>query len=206
MSPVALVAPTAPRIEFDPVAHAYRVDGRPVASVTQILGAVLGNDFERIDAAVLADAMARGTAVHYACELDDGNDLDYDGLHPRVRPYVDQYRRFKVESGATILAVERQLYNAAYNYVGTSDRKMIVNRKRATVDIKTGVKSPKAALQTAGYALAEEVCHEAEPIEARYSLHLTPDSYELVPHKDPNDRAVFLSVCNVYHWKKRNLK
>ena len=58
------------RLEFDPVRHAYTLDGLPIPGVTSVIAPL--NDFSAfIREGILAEAARRGTAVHFATELHD---------------------------------------------------------------------------------------------------------------------------------------
>ena len=97
----------AAALTFDPIRHAYAVDGVPVLSVTQILKAAGLVDYDGIPEHVLRYAAERGTAVHTACEYYDQDDLDPDTLDPQLAPYVAAWMQFRKQHPFKIMASER---------------------------------------------------------------------------------------------------
>jgi hypothetical protein len=78
---MATPAPTmAGHLEFDAATHTYRLDGELVPSVTTVLKSVGLVEYSHIPQDVLQAAAHRGTAVHYALELLDRGELDYESL------------------------------------------------------------------------------------------------------------------------------
>lgn len=188
-------------ITFDEAAHTYFVAGLRVPSVTQILH-TFDRGLDHIDADVLDRKSKLGRAVHRACELDDRGELDDARLHALVRPYLDQWRKFRREMNVLVLAAEHVVYNKLHNYIGTNDRLLRFGKcKRAVLDIKSGAKRPWHQLQTGGYAAAAEKFDE--PVDGRFCLYLTPDNYRLVAHEDPRDKAVFLNFAAGFHWMQK---
>lgn len=190
----------APRIEFDAANHLYTVDGRRMPSVTQILKA-FDRGFDFVSADVLRAKADIGTAVHKACELDDLGTLDERSLDESVRPYLEQYRLFRDHCRVTVLAIEHVVYSRLHGFIGANDRLLRTPKFRcAVVDVKTGIKRGWHQLQTAGYAVAAEAPEEADAVDGRFCLYLSPDQYRLDPHTDVRDRAVFLNFVQAYHW------
>lgn len=197
------------KITFRPEGHAYEVDGRVVPSVTQILG-TFNHGFDRVDPEILRAKQQLGTAVHRACELDDDHCLDVSSLHDKVRPYLDAWRKFRGDTKCEVIGNEQVVYHRSYDYIGTADRLLRLNSKKTVVDIKTGVRLPWAALQTAGYAMAwEDMNSLGGPFgivkcESRASIHLHDDgTYDLYPHTDPADRNTFLAALQLSRWMRK---
>lgn len=144
------------RIQFDPAAHTYRVDGRPVPSVTQIIKR-LGMISDRYT----AEAALRGSYVAEATEYDDAGELDYDALDPQLRPYVDAWRAFRSESKAKIVAVECLVARMLPPqwYAGRLDRILKIETSDKAkgdawlIDIKTGEQQRWHELQVSAYAM-----------------------------------------------------
>ena len=193
-----------PEITFDAAKHAYRVDGRPVPSVTTILSR-FDRGLERIPQSVLERKGMLGTAVHRACELDDQGKLDESSLHDMVKPYVAIWRRFRAEVPFTIEHNEQWVYNDLHDYIGTADRIIRYQDARSVLDIKTGIKSPWHALQTAAYAAAAERAG-GDAVTRRFCVHLMPDreTYHLVEHTTSSDRGTFMGAVALYHFMKRH--
>ena len=122
-------------ITYDPAAHAYTVNGRPVPSVTQVLA-----DTGIIDTRWFTEeSRQRGTAVHAACEFLDEGDLDESTIDPIAVPYLDAYRGFLAEHRPEIVSVETKVHSEVYRYAGRLDRVVIMNGIASVLDIKTGV-------------------------------------------------------------------
>ena len=102
-------------LTFNETSHEYRIDGRIVPSVTQIVNAVLQPDYSHCG----PWHMERGTAVHRAAELI--------GLGKHLAPvcnaiagYVDAVRRWYAEHPeVVVLGVEMRVH--ARSYAGTLD-------------------------------------------------------------------------------------
>lgn len=191
------------RFTFDPEAHEYRLDGRVLVSVTQVL--------ERaglVDAAWFTEeSRRRGTAVHAATHYLDEGDLDIESVDPAIEGYVLAYERFKREARFRPDIIEVPAYQSRWLYAGTPDRIVLGGGEvipRCVLDLKTGAPEPWHALQLAAYANLQP-----EPFRfARLSLYLRDDwSYRL--HEWPraeylSDLTVFLGALNVANWKGRH--
>ncbi len=184
----------APLIELDEATHTYRVDGVVWPSVTQVLG--LLDRFEGVPPAVLEAAREFGSHVHMACDLDNRGVLDEATLDPALRPYLDGWRKFRRESGITILASEHRIVDERLGYVGTCDVVGELNGQRAVIDIKSGAVPRTVGAQTAAYA-------HALGVRRRYCVQLLPNDYRATALKDPADWSVFVSCLNILNWRTR---
>lgn len=180
---------------FDEPKHEYHVDGRRLLSVTQILdlaGAVDKTWYT-------PEACERGKLVHLACELADYGELDETTLDPAIRPYLDAWVRFLVESRAEVMQIEYRVCNETFGYAGTIDRWMKISGRNYIVDIKTGAPEPWHCLQTAAYAR----CIPA-PFQ-RMTIYIGADGkYKADTHENPNDINAFLSALAWVNWKLNN--
>ncbi len=130
---------------FDAATHTYAIDGRKVPSVTQVL-----NDL--IPGWKASEwYLNRGQAVHACAALiAQGVAFDHDlAIDGQVRAV----RRFFAEVQPVVLAVEKQVYSARYQYAGTLDLLADINGKWLVIDYKA---SASAALQyqLAAYSIA----------------------------------------------------
>lgn len=193
-------------LTFDAPSHTYRIDGRVVPSVTQLIKPL--QDFAGIDPAVLEAKRELGVFVHKACELDDADDLDEASIDPSVLPYVQAWRKFKRATGALILQSERQLVHRALGFAGTLDRvaelHSITAGSRWLIDIKTSVDlSPWVGVQLAGYRLLLE--SNGEPVDVLGAVRLLPDcTYRIERYGHPDDVRCFMSLLAINHWKEKN--
>jgi hypothetical protein len=208
-------AAAAPRVlSFDPTAHAYRVDGAPVPSVTQLLeDAGLTPDYAAVPPTVLQHARARGLHVDKCCDLLDADDLDWRSVHPEALPYIEAWLAFRESEGFTPIASQVPLYHPTYGYAGTTDVVGVLPGSRpAIVERKATAKMAATyALQTAGYGLdglwyAPPGGGVLAPVPwerpVRLGVQLRRDgSYLLVPYDDPEDLAAFLGVVALGRWR-----
>ncbi|MBF0336928.1 MAG: PD-(D/E)XK nuclease family protein [Nitrospirae bacterium] len=191
-------------VSFDDATHTYTLNGVVQPSVTQILLAMelyKGHEF------MTDEHATRGKYVHLACELLDRDDLDETDLDESLRGYVEAYKKFKVESGFKPELIEYRVCSRIYGFAGTLDRTGTINEIYCILDIKSGVKQPCDALQTAAYmvALGEEKGWEKKVRCQRYALYLGKDeTYKLEQHANHTDKDVFLSALAVCKYKKEN--
>lgn len=171
----------------------YRIGGRRVPSVTEILRYGGWVDFSGVDPGVLARAAERGHFVHEASELLDEDDLDWDTVPREWAGYVRAYAEFRAHSDLEILASEEVITNEAYRYCGQLDRRGRMRGRPCILDIKTSYQpSDTWGIQIAGYAAAFDLPHD------RYALWLRRDgTYRLIPYCQPDDTRLFLASALV---------
>lgn len=202
-----------PTVEFDSFAHTYRLNGDPVPSVTQVLGAVgLSTDWDRMPPAVRAAAEAKrgvGQAVHEACALLDAGSLSWGTLDDAVFGYVEAWERYVRERGIIEwLLIEKPLAHDALRFAGTPDRiGRTLSGQVVQPDLKCGDPEDAAGqFQTAGYGLLVEHAGIA-PLRhmERECVQLLPTGrYALDPYRDNrNDAAVFRAAVTVFHARPR---
>ena len=109
------------RLTFDEATHTYRLDGRVVPSVTQILKRVYPDAYAGIPAAVLDRKARLGTAVHRAIDLFLRDELDELSLHDEVLPYFLCWREWWDSASWDEFASEAQFYCDHGGYAGTRD-------------------------------------------------------------------------------------
>lgn len=197
-------------LEFDRAKHEYRLDGVPIVNVTRITDTLA--PYVGIPERVLARKAEIGEAVHFATELYDANDLDWDSLPDEIAGYVKGWARFIEDTGFVSVLTEARVWSTQLRYAGTLDRagtfsrlKGIKPSERAIVDLKTTYKlMPSVGPQTAAYQRAAK---ESMSLDAarRFCVRLKPDgTYELTELRDPSDFAVFQSALNVHYWRERH--
>ena len=200
-----------PDFTFDPIKHEYRLDGRVLPSVTQILKPL--RDFSHVDPVKLERAAKFGDAVHLATALDDRDDLDESSCHPDVLGCVNGWRKFKSETGFEVEHVELALCSSTLYYAGTLDRVGIMKRyndnvqgKRVLIDIKTGSwLYATIGLQTAAYRSLWNEHHPDSKIVPRFSVRLFMDgTYKLDAWDDPMDSKTFMALLQVHNWSVKH--
>lgn len=188
-------------LTFDPITHAYTLDGLPVPSVTQILRGAGLIQYDA-DPATLEYARARGTAVHAACHYLAEGDLDERTVAPEISPYVDAYRRFLAESDFVCRHIEARVYSRVHRYAGTLDRAGTIGEHSVLLDLKTGPPESWTGAQLAGYEIALREC-EGVTVDSRFSLHLKADGrYSIQEYHAPQVHRHFLAALAA--WRKTN--
>lgn len=134
---------------FDAERHEYRIDGRRVPSVTQIVGDLLpcypaGEWF-----------MERGRAVH-ACAAMIAHGVEFNS-DPQIDGQVRACRAFFADIKPAVVAVEQPVYSERYQYAGTLDMVAtvvwMVKPRLCVIDYKAQL-DDRVPYQLAGYSLA----------------------------------------------------
>lgn len=201
-------------LTFDEETHTYRLDGRVIPSVTQILksAGVIDDSFYNEEGRV------RGTAVHLATQYLDEGDLEWESLDPEIIPYVKAYQKFKEESGFIPELIEKKVFKRAdssrasvIDYAGTLDRagkfspdfmpqsrQDFFSSDYCLIDLKTGAAPQWAGAQLAGYAITL-----LPQMVRRFVLLLKKNGkYKLQEFKNPDDYSVFYGACHVVQGKE----
>jgi len=202
----------APALSFDAARHEYRVAGRVVPSVTQILAPLY--DFASIPPGVLERKRQIGDAVHAAIALEAmGEELDPESIDPEIVGYLDGWRSFVRERHYTPILSEAKVYHRALRYAGTLDGAGTLDaggkdgRVTALLDAKATYElHPAVGPQTAAYLAAAHDCGLLpKTVKARYALHLRPDgTYGLDQLSEASDFAVFQSALTLLNFKRRH--
>lgn len=187
-------------LEFDPINHIYKYNGRVIPSVTGILKGVGIID----DRFYNEEACKRGSKVHLATQLLDEDDLDEDSIDDDIRPYLDAWKKFKYDTGFIPDKIEAQVMSEAYYYAGTLDRTGKFRRpNKSLLDIKTiktrGAIAKWVRLQIAGYRYCLEEPHDGLVVQLCGNGTYRAESFE-----DPNDIKTFLCAAVTYNWKLEN--
>lgn len=184
-------------LEFIPETHQYRLNGVVIPGVTEIIRAAGLS----VDAAFFTEQAAwRGSAVHYACRLDNERDLDMATVDERILPYLNAWQTFKRDMAFHPSSTERMQFGELYGmrFAGTPDCEGLIGLLPATVDLKTGPVRPEAALQLAAYTILTGM-------PTRIAVRLKPTGkYELktFPAQElRTDLNQFRSALANWHWK-----
>ena len=188
-------------IEFDESRHLYKVNGRVIPSVTQILNHNKQNFYKDNGADIT------GTIVHKLLEdYDNGKNVDFYG--EEYLTYLEQYKAFKEDYEPSWDHIERRVYDEFMEYCGTVDRAGFFKNKRVVLDIKTGSSVPAwAALQTAAYANA--LYPNDYPDVFRMVLHINPKklkTYKVKVYSDQLDFDRWELSCRNYHKEVKEME
>lgn len=200
-------------LTFEPAGHIYRHagTGRRVPSVTQILTATrISQDFEALADIIGADTIeekrAIGSAVHADAHSFDDDDLEWDTVDVRVRPYLEAWAAFRANHPQLVpMTRERMVYHPGLFYCGTLDGVFLdmARQRRVLIDIKCG--DPASAggqFQTAAYALAWSAEYPDEPVHDRQCVQLTPGRrvpYRVHPYPEWRDEQKWRAFVTTYH-------
>lgn len=189
---------------FDPVAHRYYLDGRPLAGVTEILRGVGVAEDSRW---FTPESRERGKQVHRAMELLVRGQLDWNTVDERIAGYVRAGERFcrecEVEIGAADIETERLVCSRTYRYGGKLDAILRVFGRRSICDWKTGAVG-HAAVQTSAYL--EAYLEERRQVASlpRFGVKLNQDgTYKMAQYKNNSLDFELFRACaliyNTYH-------
>lgn len=196
----------AMRLDFDPIDHAYFLDGVRVPSVTQLIDPLY--DFTGIPPETLRRKAAIGTAVHAASELIDADDLDDESVDPAIEGYLDGYRKFLDEVQPELLQSEQKIAHPVWRYAGTLDRLWRIEGCLAIGDLKTVAArdpSPLIGVQLAAYDLLRQYGDDAPEKALRFALQLKPDgTYKLHQYTEQDDYRMFMSLLTIHHWRAQH--
>src|SRR3990167_7581540 len=181
-------------LTFDAETHTYRIDGRVVPSVTQILSAAGLTNFAGIDPAILAAAAQRGTFVHQSIEMFDADDLDFDELDPALKGYVAAYAKWKAEAMWVPQSHEQAVCDPVRGYAGTLDQVGLMGFVPYIIDIKSG-----DVYRSAGYQLAAyQACLPDGAKLKRAAVQLFNDEhYRIHKFDSRDDLKIFYAALTV---------
>lgn len=197
-------------LTFDPAAHAYAWSGRPVPSVTQVIGEA--NDLSMVPRETLDRKTEIGVALHSALSLYWRDDLDPDSVDPTVRPYldgiIDWIDRAVTMDGFVIHGFETPLYSPRFGFAGTPDFWGEYRDGFLVADPKTvaGKIGPHVGLQLAAYRqLLVEAFGEQWRAAHMYALHLDPDGRcKPVAMTEPAAWSVFAGALSWWKWRRKH--
>lgn len=189
----------AVKLEFEPIFHEYRIDGRIAPSVSQVLAPL--EDFESVPRETLESARIFGQHVHEACALLVRDELDWASLDPALVPYLMGARRFLEESGITIIASETRVVCPKLRVAGTLDILGHWRNTECVIDWKATAAIPRSVgPQTSAYEQLYRSMRGGAK-RRRYCVQLRDNDYRVVPLTDPADWNIFLSCLNLWRYK-----
>lgn len=199
--------------DFDEAAHVYKLDGRKLPSVTQIIEGVMPRSFQPS-----AWYLSRGGAVHRAVQLAATGELDIESWHRDLTIALDEHTagvivnktnaasKFLRETGYQIAETEIRLASRVHQYAGSLDAITVPKDDGpALIDWKSSIE-PRVELQLGGYAVLAGFDRGMYGIavelrdDGNYRMHL----YE--PGEMRRFSQEFLAVRSAYgSMEKRNL-
>jgi hypothetical protein len=190
------------RLTFDPAEHSYGIDGLTVPSVTQVLrGSGFGGGGGGNGA-----AMARGSAVHLACEfLDAGIDEPID---ESLAGYIAAWENCKAEAGIEVVHSEMRVGHPRFLYAGTLDRIVRIEGQLAVLDLKTVTEfavQHEWGLQVAAYREAYNYRRQEKASHSLVAMLRADGIYRLAEFNDHSpDFEMFRALLVVNQWNKKH--
>lgn len=186
-------------LTFDPALHEYRVGGRVLPSVTQVLKetGLIKTDF------FTTQGQDRGSIVHLACQWLDEGTLDRSSIDPAIEGYIKAYESFLEVYKPKWQSIEKPLANSLLGFAGTPDR---IESKDEIFDIKTGSPIKATEYQLSAYhVLAYGSGYMSH--KKHFGLYLmSTGKFALKATSNlERDWNVFRAALTVYHAKKENL-
>lgn len=169
-------------LTFDAETHTYTLDGIVVPSVTEITR-FLHYQAEYADKESRDRAARRGTAIHEATALlDYGEEIEIEN---ELSGYLIAWKQFKRDFHFDVYEIERVVggklwldeYDTMGALCGTIDRVGFIEQTPVIVDIKTGSKINKLALQAqlSAYAILRATETDIDPIRNLLGVQLKKD-------------------------------
>lgn len=179
------------RIVFDEASHTYRVDGKIVPSVTQLLPK---QDYFVSDER-LAECAAEGTANHKEIEEFFRTGISTSPMTDAMLNFMDDHRGIIGD----LKACETPLFSER-GFAGTPD----IIFENAIVDLKRTCGNKKIhGLQTAGYNLLAAEDKLIKPTKLHYILVLNSDGeYDVTNVYDSMAETIFLGLLSKYKIEK----
>lgn len=187
-------------LEFDAERHEYRFEGKLVPSVSSIIRELSMADLQFVDRAVLAEAAARGTAVHATTEW-----YDREGWQPEMYDLPGEllgpllaWIGFRYETGFDPTHIEQRLYHPVFGYAGTADRLGWARGEAWVLDIKTSEPHDWHGVQLAGYLAPAIMARYVPHYAKRVSVYLDDNRWRMRRWASDEDWRVFFA-----HYQKR---
>jgi len=184
-----------PDLTFDADAHVYRLAGKIVPSVTNVLRGVVPQ--------WMASEwyLQRGTAVHACAALvSRGVDFDFD---PQIAGQVQACRQWFKDFQPTVLHVETRVFSQLYGFAGTFDMAIDRDGILFLVDWKASI-SKAIQWQLGAYAIAAKeslgiTFKQGFGVELRADgKYQTGETYDLT-----RAGREFLAILGAYNAMKR---
>lgn len=188
--------------EADEISRVFKMSGRQVPSITDIL-----KEFGLVDDAYFKpEHRERGHRIHSATHYLDENDLNWGTVRDEDLGFMMAYQKASKELELRHIRTEERLFHPTLMYCGKPDRVSTWNLSKGQVvlEIKTGSVPPAAGLQTAGQDLllpTLSIPRERAAIELHDDGTWRPVFFNGVEHE--SDRDIFLGLVAT-HWYKIN--
>lgn len=180
-------------LEFTAATHTYTLDGVPVPSVTQIIGAL----FPRRECEKWY--LDRGTMTHKAVALLCKGQLVWESLDPRIAGFVRAAVAFLKDANPGTVQPEVAIGHATYRFAGTIDG---IADTGLLIDWKTGPVEAVTELQLGGYGVLVRAWDAFARSRGLCAVELREDgTYRHTVYTDTGRaRRLFLAALSLYQW------
>ncbi len=194
---------TPPDLDFNEARHEYRLDGRVVPSVTQVIQSIAPQ--REVDEWYLQ----RGSAVHHAIALAMTNRLDWESVDERIKGRVDAIMTFVSDEKLEPILIERRMASYRYRFAGTLD---LVARHPShgpiIADWKGSI-TPQSEVQLGAYGLLIEEMGAIDPLPRHaVAVQCRDNGKYHCKWLDRNAlklaRQTFLAFLTSHNWKLKN--
>ena len=182
-------------LQYDPVTHTYRVNGKRLPSVTGIIQTVIPRKWN-------ADewCMNRGTMVHKALALHMSGCLDIDTVDPRIIDRVNAGIMAAKAYGWAPAMIEPPMAHPVMLYAGTPD---MITQCGCVVDWKATCEEV-VEIQLGFYALLGKA--NGINIKKLYAIQTRDNGFKAYPYDVKRASALAVAFYGVYGWLKKNEK
>ena len=171
--------------------------------VTRIIGSVFPIDFSHVSDEVLENAQDFGNAVHKMVELYIKETLDFTTLDDKLKPYLEQFKKWLKDSKFKPKGVSHRIYSEKYKFTGELDLWGTEKGVLTIPDLKTTTVIPKTVgLQLSGYEILLREHLKTQAKINRRVLRLFPDKYEYLPMTRKSDMSAFLACMLITNYRK----
>lgn len=202
-------------LTFEPEGHIYRLDGKRIPSLTQILDAAGFIDYSMVPLETLKAKAAFGTRVHEYCHWFDQGELDLADLKPypqyesRVLGWADFVKDYDLQPDLAWAERPMVLQLNGSRFAMTPDRYAMSHQGPCVVEIKCSCDlMPAYALQTAAQVFPFR--NELNPTVKRFVCQLldkpngSGKCYFVKEYTDRSDEKVFLAALATTQWRINN--
>lgn len=158
----------------------------------------LSPDYSKIPSRIMERARQRGNAVDVGFRLiAEGHEIDPSTVDPAISGYLEAFRNFWRESGATLIECGTPRISPL-GFGFTVDLVYWLAGRRTVGDGKATFKIPKSiGPQTAFYKIGWNSLYPKEPIEDRQAIWLKPDgTYKAPILDDPDDETAAMDCLD----------
>ena len=202
-------------LTFEPEGHIYKMDGRRLPSLTQILDAAGFIDYSMVPLETLKAKAAFGTRVHEYCLWIDQDEIGIEELKPypayesRVLGWMDFVKDYDLQADMEWAERPMAVKINGCTFALTPDRYGMSNQGPCVVEIKCSVDlMPAYALQTAAQVLPFR--NELNPTVKRFVCQLldkpngSGKRYFAKEYTDRTDEKIFLAALATTQWRINN--